>query len=139
MNEDECNYMHACYMHAHIAYMHVNHSINKSNKQRKRRGFLCLPSLVYLPDQISLFPSHSLSLSPCTFLSQLIIKKSISKVVVNLSIYQSINQSRDQSSNRIFIREEKRDLIEDVILFNYTITGPPPSFRAALLCSVQHL
>lgn len=46
------------------------------------------------------------------------------------SIYQSISQSRDQSSNRIY----------NVVLFNHNIIlGPPPSFRATLLCPLHHL
>lgn len=56
--------------------------------------------------------------------------------MVKLSIYQSINQETNHQPN---IRERKKGATQNVILFNHNITGPPPSFRTALLCSLQYL
>lgn len=97
-------------------------AINKTNKQKGKRWgdffFLCFFftsslslsfALLYLVDQVdhpsslSLFPlTHTLSL----FLSQTIIKKSRSKVVVKLSFYQSINQSTKESNHQSILKEK---------------------------------
>lgn len=113
---------------------------NWINRRRKELGSVGLPRpFIYLVDQTDhplSFHLTLLFLSPCLsapFFHNS-IKKSISKVVVNLSIYQSINQG-DQSSIKIL----KKGAAQHVILFHCLIAGPPPSFRAALLCSLQHL
>jgi hypothetical protein len=82
-------------------------------KTVKKKHRTELPLYIY----IHIYKYHTLShsftlyflciyeLSLCTSLSQHIIKKSISKVwlLTCPSIYQSISQSKDQSSNRIYI------------------------------------
>lgn len=130
----------------------VTLAINKGHKQRKREGFVCaflislsLPLSFLLSTKtkqfiISPFLSFSVSLH-LTFITHN-QKKHIEGgvVVVKLSIYQSINQSRDQSSSYSSLsREEKRERGQDVIILFYITAGPPPTFRAALLCPLQHL
>ena len=143
------------YMYTMITCIHTCQSwpINHTNKRREEKRFPCLPALLNLLDQIDythIDTLFSLSFSLFAHLSftthnqkkKKNKNKSRSKVVVKLSFHQSINQSIDQSSIRVFIKEKRNQIQRNVILFfcfDIDSAGPPPSLRAALLCPLHHL
>lgn len=86
-------------------------------------------------------PNRELSLSlfsliSCTFLSQLIIKKKADPRWCWWLTCQSINQSINKTNHQ---QKFKKQVESKYVLLFYLVFGPPSSFRAALLCPLQHL